>query len=345
MNIVPEKTNKELEIIPSNESCNIFENEYKKTLNNKSYVPKYPKIINRYIEGLKEKYGYNDRIAEEHLYDLLMSRDSYLKLYKENETHKKIATVDILTGLENRGSFDKYLNETIGNANRHGNNVSLLFLDMDHFKYINDTHGHDNGDKALKILSNIFKSNVRGSDKVFRYGGEEFCIVLNKVNEKDAKTIGEDIRKKVELSFKKELGIEDEGISGTISVGLSTNKYKKNSLALDEKYLDGKSKQITKKADLAMYYSKENGRNKLTTYTDEIGIEMKDKKQKELNEIKNYLNENNINPEAQELILKLNISLKEIKKVKNGIDIVNKINPFKNKKQETEAFIKLLETA
>lgn len=150
---------------------------------------------------------------------------------------------DPLTGLANRRKLSEYFQ-----AIRPGTTPVLLMLDIDHFKHINDTYGHDIGDQVLEQLSRILLSSVRESDIVARLGGEEFCIVLPKVNLTQGKTLAESIR----------IAVEATGFNTTqgkvvvrISMGVAMQQANESLTAW------------IKRADEALYHAKENGRNQV----------------------------------------------------------------------------------
>lgn len=153
---------------------------------------------------------------------------------------------DTLTGTLNRAAFDTMLAKEIDIARRHNNPLSLLVLDIDHFKKINDTFGHAMGDNALKTLVNRISNKIRSSDILFRYGGEEFTILLNNTGTDGALLLAERIREAVEEMVYIN---NDVTMRFTISIGVST-------LAGGE---SGDS--LFDRADKALYEAKRTGRN------------------------------------------------------------------------------------
>ena len=163
------------------------------------------------------------------------------------------ATVDFLTGLNNVRQFDKSFNSVSQEAIRKGENLSLLFLDIDYFKKINDTYGHSSGDIILKELANILKDTSRGFDIVSRNGGEEFSVLLSDCSASNAVRIAERIRKNVES--KKFYISKEVSIRVTISIGVSTYPSITNDIDM-----------LVENADLALYHAKRTGRNKVVLY-------------------------------------------------------------------------------
>lgn len=154
---------------------------------------------------------------------------------------------DTLTGLANRALMTDRLEQSITLAERHGKQVALMFLDIDHFKHINDSLGHEVGDKLLLSIANRLQGGIRVSDTVSRHGGDEFVVLLNEVNGKeDAVNIAE---KLLNAMIEPHL-INGNALKVTISIGIS--------LFPD----DGKNAQaMMRNADTAMYQAKKNGRN------------------------------------------------------------------------------------
>ena len=160
-----------------------------------------------------------------------------------------IANTDELTHICNRRRFLE-LSEKIFIAAQKGNQaISLLFMDLDHFKRVNDSYGHETGDLVLKNFAAIIKSVVEPHDIVGRMGGEEFAIIVYGGNEAALK-IGEEIRRNTEET---EIVIDKTVLRITVSIGISTNEEEQN-ISL---------KKMFKTADQALYKAKENGRNRI----------------------------------------------------------------------------------
>ncbi|XPV70588.1 MAG: GGDEF domain-containing protein [Halarcobacter sp.] len=170
---------------------------------------------------------------------------------------KDSAFRDGLTGLYNRKFLDEHTKKLIPQVKRNNTNIGVLMLDMDHFKAVNDEYGHDIGDKVLKELAIILEENVRESDLVIRYGGEEFIILLVDVISEDAalnvaQKIGQKVRDN-EISV-----YAGNKLKKTISIGLSM--YPKDSKVLDT---------VIKNADIALYEAKSTGRDKVVRFKEE----------------------------------------------------------------------------
>ncbi len=153
---------------------------------------------------------------------MLMKEIAHYKTQKEkNELLSRVIT-DSLTGLYNRHYLEEIANKELHKSKRHGYPLSVVMLDLDRFKEINDRYGHGAGDAVLKDFAQILKSNLRESDFLFRYGGEEFLIIMPFTSSKEAKKVLE--RLKLKISQKESLIIAGERISYTFSAGIAELK-------------------------------------------------------------------------------------------------------------------------
>jgi two-component system cell cycle response regulator len=163
----------------------------------------------------------------------------------------ELAVVDPLTGLNNRRYLEPHLAALLEQASLRGRPVSVMMLDIDHFKHVNDTYGHDAGDQLLKYFSARVKRSVRGADLMCRLGGEEFVVVMPDTNLSTAEIVGERIRAAVAGSpFPLENDVQT--ISVTVSIGVAESPG------------DEPPNALLKRADQALYRSKNGGRNKVT---------------------------------------------------------------------------------
>lgn len=166
-----------------------------------------------------------------------------------SQRYKTESITDFLTGLYNRRYFHNRLKEIIVMAQRHLTPVTLIMMDLDHFKHINDTFGHDVGDTVLKQTSKIIKYSLRGSDIAARYGGEEFCVMLPNTSLQGAELLAERIRENIKAhEFKTNQGC----FNITVSLGVTL---------ID---INGNPDEVLSKADEALYSSKNNGRDQVT---------------------------------------------------------------------------------
>jgi diguanylate cyclase (GGDEF)-like protein len=161
---------------------------------------------------------------------------------------QQLALTDGLTGCVNRRSFEMQLERDLRLATRMRQPVSLIMLDIDHFKRVNDTYGHDAGDAALRFLADVLRDELRGVDTAARYGGEEFAVILPQAGLEGALIVAERLRSRLETT-------EVPGIGHiTASFGLATFPLHANS-----------RDQLVGSADRALYESKRSGRNRICT--------------------------------------------------------------------------------
>ena len=161
-----------------------------------------------------------------------------------------MAHQDALTGLNNRGAFDCNLKREISLAERHDRPLTLLLIDIDHFKSVNDQFGHAAGDEVLKVVADSMKEVTRGSDVLFRYGGEEFAILLGDISLDVATLVADRIRDALK---NKDIIIDDKRLDITISVGAACLKDGEDGVSLFNR------------ADKALYKAKHAGRNQVVT--------------------------------------------------------------------------------
>jgi diguanylate cyclase (GGDEF)-like protein len=169
------------------------------------------------------------------------------------ERMQRMATTDGLTGLVNHRYFQELFDSALARAERYGRELSLLLLDIDHFKSINDTYGHPVGDKVLRRVAAMVGENARRTDVVARYGGEEFAVLLDETTLDGAVLIAERIRQTVEAD---QLRCETGTFSCTVSIGVAT--YPRDA---------GQKSALIEYADQALYEAKGDGRNRVVTFT------------------------------------------------------------------------------
>jgi diguanylate cyclase (GGDEF)-like protein len=155
---------------------------------------------------------------------------------------------DPLTDTGNRIAMEQMLHREVDMARRHMQPLSVLMLDLDHFKQINDSYGHGTGDEALKAVAATLKNQLRNVDMVFRFGGEEFLVLLSNTSREAAALVGERLRMAVlELQYL----VQGRAIDLSISLGCAT--------LLPAESVDS----LLRRADSALYVAKRNGRNRL----------------------------------------------------------------------------------
>jgi len=204
-----------------------------------------------------------DADEAKHYQDLIPFMQPYLREASPViETKRLMATLkesnlrDAMTGLNNRRFLEEYVDTMVANANRNNSSISILMLDLDYFKKVNDTYGHDIGDKVLIELAKVLVKSVRSSDMVIRYGGEEFLIILQNTNENFGDQMAEKIRLAVE-----EMKVQVTGaiLQKTISIGVADFPDDSDTFW-----------QALKYADVALYQAKDRGRNQFVHFSSDM---------------------------------------------------------------------------
>jgi diguanylate cyclase (GGDEF)-like protein/PAS domain S-box-containing protein len=174
---------------------------------------------------------------------------------RSQEEIRQLAYYDVLTGLPNRRLLLDRLSQTLAQAQRYHRSLAVMFLDLDHFKEINDTLGHDVGDELLKLVAERLELCVRGGDTVSRQGGDEFVIILSEISrQKDAALVAEKILEMLNTP----ITIQEHKLKITTSIGIAI--YTVDS--------EDDGSRLMKKADVAMYQAKEAGRNGFRFFAD-----------------------------------------------------------------------------
>jgi diguanylate cyclase (GGDEF)-like protein len=176
-----------------------------------------------------------------------------LKLGETLEALRQLATRDQLTGMLNRRELDRILMEESERAQRFGHSLALIMVDIDHFKSVNDTHGHPAGDAVLRRVAQRLTAQVRTVDRIARYGGEEFALVLVQTDRRAALEVASRIvatvaAQPVPIDGGRELPL-------TVSAGLAV-------LPADAKHVE----QLISAADRALYAAKKGGRNRVVAF-------------------------------------------------------------------------------
>ena len=180
---------------------------------------------------------------------------NFVEQNKEMEILKQQVTRDGMTQLFNHHHFRQLLQSELSRAQRYNRPLSLILSDIDHFKTINDTHGHLTGDRVIKALASKLKLETRDSDHVARYGGEEFAVILTETVVENAEILAERLRSKIEAM---KITYGGKTISTTMSFGIAGLAEKNKKINIDE---------LISQADDALYKAKENGRNKCHVYS------------------------------------------------------------------------------
>ncbi|WP_157729631.1 GGDEF domain-containing protein [Tumebacillus algifaecis] len=185
-----------------------------------------------------------------HVVTMIVMVFTYRAIFREMRLHTELretAETDFLTGLQNRRMLDRTLNHHLRLSSRTEAELSVALIDIDHFKRVNDTFGHEAGDEVLRRVAEIIKHNVRSYDRVGRYGGEEFMIVFPHLGKQAASEISERVRQEIEAAeFVTALGHK---VQVTVSIGVATHCESRGNL-------------LWTKADERLYQAKNRGRNR-----------------------------------------------------------------------------------
>lgn len=224
----------------------------------KTVADSMPREINLYI---RHKKGHRVPVLARTttLHDSQGQIVGAIEIFSDNSprlaiTHRikeleKMALLDPLTELANRRYIESNMQIKLSEMRRYSRPFGILFMDIDHFKKVNDLHGHDIGDKVLVMVANTFVKNVRGSDTIGRWGGEEFLAIIPNVNEKQLYLTANKLRVLVEQSgFSVDSGI----VQVTVSIGAALAQPKDT------------IETLLKRVDKLLYYSKINGRNRVS---------------------------------------------------------------------------------
>ena len=182
---------------------------------------------------------------------VLKERRSSQERLQMLEKLQELAITDGLTNLYNSRHFYNQLKSEIDRSSRYGHPIALLLLDIDNFKLYNDAYGHIEGDKVLVKLGQIIKSCLRTPDSAYRYGGEEFTVILPQTTGKEADTVAQ----RIGTAIKAETFYPVPGEANTITISIGVTEYVKGE----------DIKVFVQRADKAMYLSKERGRNRVSS--------------------------------------------------------------------------------
>ena len=195
------------------------------------------------------KNGASDFIAKPFSKEELICRvNNTIEAMENINKIANFANRDFLTGVYNRRFFYSDVEEYVQAAEETNEPYAFAMIDIDYFKKINDTYGHDGGDRILKSIAKILNDNTKGSDIVARFGGEEFCVVLKKISQEEAVKFFVNLRAKV---AENEVTIKKEKVKVTISIGVS---FGNGHCEIDD---------MLEACDSALYTAKENGRNRV----------------------------------------------------------------------------------
>lgn len=211
-------------------------------------------IISVYTNSEKEAKELRDKIP--YIDDYIDAAKNVIISNKLMSILERSVRTDNLTQLYNRKHLEEQIPRITSQSNRSNTVYGVLMIDIDHFKIVNDTYGHDVGDNAIRIAAQTLLENIRTSDMAIRFGGEEFIILLHNCEEEKLSHIAEKIRN---AFLKKEIPAGETSIRKTVSIGASIFPKNNNSLDTCIKY-----------ADLALYEAKNSGRNKVIVYNKDL---------------------------------------------------------------------------
>lgn len=210
------------------------------------------------VDYITKPFQELELLARVKIHITLRRQKQELEQVQEELLHQKtklelLSITDDLTGLHNRRCLNMVMEREFLRGIRHESNLSCLALDLDHFKRVNDTHGHEVGDTVLQTFSTLLVNSIRSTDFSFRIGGEEFIVLLPETDVDGARQTAEKIRKRMEeKSF---TGVDHRV---TVSIGICSIK----------EHLPGDSGELLNFADKALYTAKQGGRNRTRTYDD-----------------------------------------------------------------------------
>ncbi|ARK32273.1 sensor domain-containing diguanylate cyclase [Halalkalibacter krulwichiae] len=205
------------------------------------------KWIQLYWKAYKDGTGHSEKVFGK-FRDISKQKRLELEL-------RQMAFFDDLTDLPNRKMLDRHIEKALSRAKRHQHNFTLMFVDLDDFKIVNDTHGHDVGDQLLKQVVSRLHESIREEDLIARIGGDEFIVVFEETTKEEIEDIAKRIVSNVSLPY------DLEGIEAKISLSIGVSMYPE----------DGEDKStLIQNADKAMYHAKHNGKNHFVLYTPEL---------------------------------------------------------------------------
>ena len=214
-----------------------------------------PLLLQNRPVGVLYLYDAKPRFFEKRQLDLLAIFASFAVMSIDNASlhsrTKRMAITDALTGLYNNRYFKQVFPYEMGRARRYAKPLSMMMIDIDHFKNLNDTYGHPKGDQILASVGKVLSASLRAADFSFRYGGEEFAVLLPETRLEGAFLVAENLRLRISQSVSPLLGV-DTGREVTISLGVACFPN------------DGSSaEQLLKHADQCLYKAKSQGRNRV----------------------------------------------------------------------------------
>lgn len=229
----------------------VFKLPNKKNYEKRSFMSA-PLVYNQHVIGVLnvcEKQGRFEPTDLKVLESIAQQSVVNLNKTKMLSAFEQLSHTDPMTGLYNYRSFAERIEEEINRARRYHAPLSIMMIDVDNFKTFNDSQGHPEGDRLLKKIAAIFKENMRATEMICRYGGDEFGIILPQTDSSHALLVGEKVRELVRQEF-----AEDN-----ISISIGVAQYQS----------DASKEDFVKQADIALYESKKKGRNKVSAFKED----------------------------------------------------------------------------
>lgn len=209
-------------------------------------------VVNRVIGETRSMIDRSDLLEKQ----LSQSTAEIGELRKQVESASREAMTDPLTGIGNRKMFDYQMKQSVQAAMEHGGELSLMMLDIDHFKRFNDNFGHQFGDMVLRLVARSLMEGVKATDHAVRYGGEEFAILLPETQVSDALVVAEQLRSAVASKTLVKKGTKETLGNVTMSIGVSSYR------------LGEPVSVFIERADAALYKAKQSGRNRVLSEND-----------------------------------------------------------------------------
>lgn len=232
----------------SNSDCSARLNKVSDSLTEKNLSTDQIRTVVAGLIGLTQEFARAKQTVE---LQLTASRQKIQELQDDLEAVRHESLTDPLTTLANRKCFDNSLRDALATSATKGTPLSLLMIDIDHFKSFNDTFGHVTGDQVLRLVALCLKQNVKGQDLAARYGGEEFAVILPRTGAREAERVADHIRRAV---MGKELMKRSTGESlGRITVSLGVASWRFGDTA----------QSFVERADECLYAAKRSGRNRV----------------------------------------------------------------------------------
>jgi diguanylate cyclase (GGDEF)-like protein len=233
-----------------------FMGEYSESFN--SMVAQLKRTLEELIAKETELSQANQELRKE----IAMRQETEAALRKSREKLRQLAMTDSLTGLFNRRHFNRMALKEVDRALRYSRPLSVIVMDLDHFKKVNDLFGHGTGDRVLVMVGDILREVLRSTEISARYGGEEFIVLLPETSAQAAADVAERLRRSIEGRV---LEVPGEMTNVTASFGVSDALDRSDPMTGPQRL-----SELISAADRAMYSSKESGRNRVTVFRNTV---------------------------------------------------------------------------